>query len=415
MPLNNISDLRLIAEKLYIVVFLLLCMAGVVFPFSVAATNVALGGALVIGVLSGTWGNGALRMWRCYRGLCIAMLLYWGLLLLGLLWSHDRVWGIHVISRQWEWLLVPIITEIMASGHWRTRFLAALSIGLVVHLGFCLLQMFGYVTVTTDASSAADATGHIGHIGFGAVYGMWAGWLLLWGWRRHGWPRMVAWLIAIWAWTFIFMAQGRSGYVVALALFLAVLWKILFRKGDWRWLAWIGGVVILVSGVLAMGPAKERLQITWQNIQAIEHGDIYDAGPRWSMWKAALKIWQSHAGLGVGTGGFPNAAAKMAKLHPEFNYGGITGQVAAHPHNMYLLALTRWSVWGMGAFLLLIWTWIRTGWKMDWRASEAGALIFLSGTALAIQGLTAPSLEEHFEAILAVLLLGSGLAMAQDT
>ncbi|HKJ84194.1 MAG TPA: O-antigen ligase family protein, partial [Mariprofundaceae bacterium] len=150
------------------------------------------------------------------------------------------------------------------------------------------------------------------------------------------------------------------------------------------------------------------MQTTWHNLQAIQRGDMSSAGPRWSLWVGALDAWRMHPVLGVGTGGFPVSSTEVAKLHPELNYGGLTGHVAAHPHNMYLLALARWSVWGVAALLLLIYAWVRTGWRMDWRA-ETGGLVALSGLALAVHGLTSPSLEEHFEGVLAMLLLSTGL------
>ena len=77
---------------------------------------------------------------------------------------------------------------------------------------------------------------------------------------------------------------------------------------------------------------------------------------------------------------------------------------------MYLFALTRWGILGIIALGLLLFLWIQTGWRLDWNISGAAPLIALPGIALAVQGLSAPSLEEHFEDILAVLLLGCGLA-----
>lgn len=390
----------------------LLCLSGVVFPFSVAATNVTLGIVLGAGILSGLWWKGAIRMWRNHRGLCVAMLVYWGIMILGLSWSHDRGWGLHVVGRQWYWLLFPVVMVALGSEKAWHRFMMALSLGLSLNLVFCLLQLFGYIKLTAVAgSSSTDATGHIGHIGFGAIYGMWAGWLMYRGWCHSGWTRIVAWSMASWSWVMIFLAQGRSGYLVALILFLMVLWKLLSGKNDWRRFGWAVGLMLLVFGILAIGPAKERLQMTWQNMQAIQHDDVGDAGPRWSMWRGAIYIWKGHPVLGVGTGGFPGAAAEMAKLHPELNYGGATGHVAAHPHNMYLLALSRWGAFGALSLTALFFLWMRTGWQRNWRdISDGSVLIALSGIALAVHGLTAPSLEEHFEGIMAVLFLGAGLA-----
>jgi len=391
-------------------VLCLLSLAALAFPFSVAATNITLGTVLGLGLVSGLWWQGAICMWHKYRWLCIAALLYWGLMVLGLAWSGDRTWGMHVLGRQWFWLLLPIVMHVLHDQLWQKRFLALLSLGLTAHLVFCVLQMLGYVTVTVPGSTATDATGHIGHIGFGAVYGMWAGFLLHWGWRHAGVHRIVAWLLAIWAWTMIFLAQGRSGYLVALAILLVILWKQVLRGHGWRRTGVAVGFILLMIAVLAMEPGKMRLLETWQGVQAGMHGDISHAEIRWSLWVGAMEVWKAHPVLGVGTGGFPVAAAQIAKKFPELNYGVNKQKLAAHPHNMYLLALTRWGIPGIITLELLLFLWIQAGWRLDWNTSGAASLIVLPGIALAVQGLSAPSLEEHFEDILAVLLLGCGLA-----
>jgi len=403
----------------------LLCLAALTFPFSVAVTNIALGVVLGVGLLSGIWWRGTKRLWREYRWLCIAAVLYWGLMLLGLAWSGDRVWGLHVLGRQWYWLLPPIIIVVLSSPRWHNRFLGMLSLGLTLHLVFCVLQMFGYVTGTTNlGSNIYDATGHIGHIGFGFVYGIWAGWLLHWGWQRTGLWRWGAWLLSLWAWMMIFAAQGRSGYLVGLAIISVILWRYLLRGHGWQRTGITICLFLVVIASMIAGPWEERAQETWDSFEAFQDGDMEHAGPRWSLWLAAIEVWKSYPVLGVGTGGFPKAAAEARQQRPELNYDKVppsyyinhpdlvTDSVmkAAHPHNIYLFALARWSIWGLAALCMLLFVWIRTGWRLDWERLQAGPLITLSGVALVVHGLSSASLEDHFSAVLAALLLGLGLA-----
>jgi len=335
-------------------------------------------------------------------------------MLLGLAWSVDRAWGLHVLGRQWYWLLPPLLMQTLRNAPWRKRFLALLSFGLVAHLAFCVLPMKGYVIGTISGGSGIhDATGHIGHIGFGVVYGMWAGFMLHWGWQRTGGWRALAWLLAAWAWVMVFLAQGRSGYLVSLVIFLVISWRHAFSGHGIRRTGFAVVFVLLTAGMLVMGPGKARMLETWQGSQAAMHGDFrHAAGPagRILLWLGAWQAWKQRPLLGAGTGGFPAAASQVAKKFPDLNYHNING-LAVHPHNMYLLALVRWGVPGIMALGFLFFFWIRTGWRSDWSMADAGALIALPGIALAVHGLSAPSLEEHFEDILAVLLLGCGLAL----
>jgi len=397
-----------ISDGLEPVTFGLFCIAAATYPFSVAAANVALGSALVTGLLGGQLAKGAQRLWIEHRAFTLAWMLYLALLPLGLIWSMDRPWGLHVIARQWYWLLIPLAVSVLSSRSGQRTFLAILSISLTAHLAFCVGQLLGWTDFTKDGSTAMDPTGHIGHIGFGFVYGVWAGWLLHWGLLQYGWRRWGAWLLAAWSVTMVFLAAGRSGYLIVPLLLLAVAWKLLRFK---PWLKVAAALLVIATGVaaLAYGPGKARILWTMSGIQAIEKGNFRKAEARWSLWYAAIETWRTHTPMGVGTGGYPKAAAEVKLAHPGLWYGGTR---SAHPHNMYLLALSRWGPLGTIALLVLLYLWIRTAWRLDWHHTDAASLIALPALAMAIHGLSASSLEEHFPAILAALLLGVGLAAA---
>jgi len=389
----------------------LCCLAALVFPFSVAATNVALAGALVTGTVSGRMREGGRTLWRESRPLSISLLAYFALLVLGLGWSDDLRWGLHVLGRQWYWLAIPLMVSVMNAAEWRNRFLMALSLGLTLHLGFCVLQAFGHVTGTiAGGSGVADATGHIGHIGFGFVYGVWAGWLICWGCLRQGMPRYAAWGLAGWAWAMVFSAQGRSGYLIAFLVMVAVIWKYLRVAGNKLPLLALGLFLIFMAASFA-GMAQKRMMQTLAGFSAMERGASSKAvaiDERWGLWRLGLEVWKERPWTGVGTGGFPAAAEATGRARPELT---VTSSIRpAHPHNMFLLVLARWSVLGIAALGLLLFLWIRTGWRRDWSEYQTAPLIALSGIALAVHGLSSASLEEHFSGVLAALLLGIGLA-----
>ncbi|MDQ6960343.1 MAG: O-antigen ligase family protein, partial [Mariprofundaceae bacterium] len=264
----------------------------------------------------------------------------------------------------------------------------------------------GIIDFTKGGSTAMDPTGHIGHIGFGFVYGVWSGWLLHRGVLWHGWTRWAAWLLATWAIAMVFLAAGRSGYMVVAVLILVVIWKVLHIRPRLK-MATVALALMAILAALSIGPGKQRILWTWHSIQHIEQGDFKEAEARWSLWYAAIQAWKSHPLTGVGTGGYPHAAAAIHQSHPDLFYGGA---MPAHPHNMYLLALSRWGPVGVITLIALLALWTRTGWQLNWHHTDAASLIALPALAMAIHGLSAPSLEEHFSGILAALLLGAGLA-----
>jgi len=392
---------------------LFLCVGALVFSFSVAATNVALGAALAIGILSGQWWQGAVRFWLDYRLLLMVFVAYFLLMIIGLIWSQDVAWGVHVLGRQWFWLLIPVVIAVLSDDQWRIRFLMALSVGLTLTLIFCVMQMNGLVEVTTVGSSDSDATGHIGHIGFGVVYGLWGAWLLHVGWLFSGWQRLSLWSLTSWAYLMVFLAQGRAGLLVATLLMIVVVFYN-FRKVNITHLM-IGFAMFTALVVFSqmVGPNKERWQSAWQGIENnMSTGIVTESASmgsstdqRFYMAIVSLDIWKQHPVLGVGTGGLPEAVKKWSQ--EEGHEQGVT---FAHPHNQYLLNLVRWGPLGLALLMFLLFIWLRESRHWNWNTSRTAPLICLSAVALASHGLFAPSMEEHFSAVLAALVLGVGLS-----
>ncbi|OIO70385.1 MAG: hypothetical protein COW19_08830 [Zetaproteobacteria bacterium CG12_big_fil_rev_8_21_14_0_65_55_1124] len=392
----------------------LLCIAALTFPFSVAACNIALGTCLIIGLLNGDYIAGLRHVWQHHRSLSIAWMAYLALFPIGLLWSLDVDRGLQIIGRQWFWLLTPLVIQLLGSTDRRRLFFLALSAGLSLHLVFCVAQFYGLVTlIGKGGSTATNPTGFIGHTSFGLVYGIWAAFLVHWSLFLNGWQRWTTRLLALWAVGMIFLSSGRGGYLVVAVLLLVMLWKLV-RVRPLLKLGAASLAILAMAALLTIGPGKERIISSWNSFQAMEKGNFRNPEARWSLWYAAILGWQQHMPLGVGTGGYHVAADVIKEQHPDLFYGGL-GSSPAHPHNMLLQALTRWGPLGMLLLAALFFLWIREGWRCDWHSGPASGLIALTGIALFVQGLTEPSFEEHFPGILAVMLLGAGLAARQAT
>lgn len=388
-----------------------LATGSLMLPLSVAITNAAFGLMIALSLISGDLGRGCRYLWREHRLLSLAMLFIPLLMLLSLLWSLNPVSGIEKIGHLWFWLLLPALLPMLRDRRGQTMVLASLSIGLLLHLGFCVVQAtgLGHIVIASAASNPSDPAGLIGHIGFGFVYSLWAGWLFLEGMRHRGWRRWLPMAIAFWAVCWVFVVQGRGGYLVAVSIACIILWKELSHQ---RRMIRPGWYAFAILGMLAMGiwgPGHERIMQTWTQLQQASQGQVRHSDARIPLWIASVKAWEASPWLGYGTGSFKSVSMKMAELYPELR----TAQTPtlAHPHNIYLLALVREGIPGLFALLLLLGAWIRTGIRIDWITRPEGYLIAAPALALAINGMTSSSLEEHYSGIIAILFLGCGLAM----
>ena len=173
-------------EKSEAILPYLLCTTALILPFSIAASNVLLGLSLITAIITGLWWQGAKSVFHRAKTFSILLIAYFSLMVIGLLWSPDVARGAVIISKQWSWLLLPLVMITLDNKVWRDRFLLFLSIGLGLHLILCITQAFGIPLPVQPpvGSSADDPTGLIGRIGFGLLYGMWSAWLIQWGWQR---------------------------------------------------------------------------------------------------------------------------------------------------------------------------------------------------------------------------------------
>ncbi len=398
----------------------LVCTALFTLPFSIAFSNILLGLSLVLSILTGHWWRGIKAFFQKTPTFARILVLYLSLIPIGLLWSPDISRGMVILSKQWSWLLLPLMLAVFVEKRQQDRLLLSLSVGLGLHLLLCILQSFGIPlpVKAPGGSGIEDPAGLIGHISFGLLYGIWGIWLIQWGWHRSDRWRHVAWAFAIIAVVMVFIVQGRSGYLVTISVLVLMAWKLWLNQLNWRLLLPAVGIFMAVLIVIALGPAKERVAWTLDSVHAIYQGDFEHAEARWSLWYTAWEGWKQNPVIGVGTGGYPSTAEKVLRSNPNLQFGNnllppshpAYSLTPAHPHQMYLLALVRWGPAGLFLLLSLFWCWFRLGSGSNWRENYTDSLISMMALGVAVHGISAPSLEEYHSSMYAVILLGLGLS-----
>ncbi|MDQ6955166.1 MAG: O-antigen ligase family protein [Mariprofundaceae bacterium] len=387
----------------------LLCAVVISLPFSIAVANVLLAIALLLSFIAGSWLRGAKLLYQKAKMLSMAWLAYIILMFVGLIWSPDMQRGLVIISKQWSWLIIPVFIVICEEKEWRDRILLGISIGLSLHLLLCIAQSLGMPlpVAAPGGSSMQDPAGLIGHISFGFIYGIWAAWLLHIGMLRNDYMRYVLWALAAFSTLWVFVVQGRSGYLVVLAIGLIMAWKLWFRYMNTRLIVGAMMIGIIAIAAIVMGPAKDRIQGTVDSLHAFSEGDLQHAEIRISLWYLAWESWKIKPLLGVGTGGFPSSSDSIAAQHPNLNLGGDTH--IAVPHNIYLMELVRWGPLGLLVLLIFLGAWIRLGWQGDWQHPHY-LFIALSGVALAVHGLSSQAIEEYHASVYAGIFLAIGFS-----
>lgn len=390
-----------------------LCLGLFSYPFSVAASSLFLGLLIFITCIHfEIIKQGFVTLWVEYKSISVGILLLSLLTFSGSFWSEDSVTKVHQIIKQFNWLGLPAIMGIVYYvPNMRKKAFIALSIGLFAHLVACTLQYFGLVAIVAQGSSQADATGFIGHLSFGFIYAIWAGALIVVAQDINTRWRWVCYLLALYAVVTIFLAQGRSGYILAILMLTLVVWKVLFPKQQkFKLIALLfllGGVVTIFA---VHKPSQDEFNRTLVGIEAYLDDDWVHVDPRFKVWATGFELWKEHPWFGIGTGDY-EVSAKVLLAKPEFSYLRQGQGDFAHPHNEFLFALVRWGPIGLFATLFFCWVWLSTGWKKDWKYDTMNAyLCTSSGLAVIVQGMTEVSLNSKLPLVFAIVVLAFSLS-----
>lgn len=157
----------------------------------------------------------------------------------------------------------------------------------------------------------------------------------------------------------LFMVQGRTGYLILLALLGWFVWTSLaryMRKRGSNW-GWRQGVLIMCA-LMALAFSAYHLSarlharvsqvVSDYQAWSPDHGKLTSTGQRLDFYSNSVQIVGEHALLGVGTGGFPAAFAQHIQ--------GKDVMVTQNPHNEYLMISVQTGLIGLALLLYLFYT-----------------------------------------------------------
>lgn len=157
----------------------------------------------------------------------------------------------------------------------------------------------------------------------------------------------------------LFMVQGRTGYLILLALLCWFSWTTLARhlrqRGKvWGWRQAIAMLLVFFAVVLAVffssSRLHDRVSLAADEFQGWQpnSGKGTSTGLRLDFYYNSLHIVQQQPWLGVGMGGFEAAFAKQTQ--------GVEIRQTPNPHNEYLLITAQTGIVGLALLLYLFYT-----------------------------------------------------------
>ena len=267
---------------------------------------------------------------------------------IGLLWTSDLDWGLHMLRKQWKFLMIPVFMIYIKKEHIEYYFYAfvlAMSLSELISYGiwFELIEPFKSATVHNPTPFVT----HIVYNPFLAIAIYLISSKILFYKHRFNYKH---WLYLLFLTTMtinMFITGGRSGQVM---LFLVVIILSLQYFGMKKITKSITISTMTVVGIFYLAYSlsnifHERVNLTVDSVLNYNHNKNSSVGKRITFALNGLDVFSENIIVGVGTGDLPSAMQEKHQLN--------TPEVAApdNPHNMYVMWLVQF---GLVGFLMLI-------------------------------------------------------------
>ena len=309
----------------------------------------------------------------------LAALAFFGLHIVGLLWTADLAQGLATTQKEWKFLLLPVFLFSARTDH-AGRYVWALLSGMAVCVAasFCIrfgvLEPWGRATLDNPVPFGT-------HVVYGpllafAIY--LAAERLLFGHLPPAAKASLALLLVAMA-TNLFMTAGRAGHVMFFGALALIGWQLVSN------LRTMGGgrettrVALRLSAAgTAAGVAAAALLIAFLTSSAFRAGvtDALDdlrnypvdpaspVGERVAYAAAGMDLFREHTLLGVGTGDLPRQIDKALTSR------GLDVRRRSNPHSMYVMAMVQFGVVGLVALGWLFVAQLRVAWRRGRHGDE---------------------------------------------
>ena len=310
------------------------------------------GGNLIIVIICVLWlfsGNYKSKFDQIINNkLMLASIVFFCIHLVGLLWTEDLIWGLHIVHKMWYFIgLFPILYTIVRKdyiSHYISAFILAISITEV-----CSYLVWFEVIEPFKNATVSNPTPFMSHISYNPILAF-AIYLVL---HEIFFNKKITNLVfALYSFFAIsmtinmFITGGRAGQV----MFFAMIAIIIFQFFNTQKIKALFLISFLIPGIFFTAYTtsdlfQERVDAAVKNSLFYSENKASSVGLRITF---ALNSWEAikkNPIIGVGTGDFPIEYKKINKI----NTPGLPN--TTNPHNMYVLVAMELGALGVISML----------------------------------------------------------------
>ena len=310
------------------------------------------GGNLIIVIICFLWlfsGNYKSKFNQIINNkLIIASIMFYCLHLLGMLWTEDLAWGLHMLHKMWYFIgLFPILYTIVRKdyiSHYISAFLLAISITEACSylVWFEIIEPFKHATVS-------NPTPFMSHISYNPILALAIYLVLHEIFFNKKITNFVFSLYSFFAISMIvnmFITGGRAGQVAFFAILVVLIIQILDKQRIKSLIA----IFIVIPGIFftayqTSNLFQQRVDQAYNQTLTYHPGSLNSIGYRITFAINSWKVIKENPIIGIGTGDFPIEYQKIN----EINKTEVPN--TKNPHNMYILIGTELGIIGLISML----------------------------------------------------------------
>jgi O-antigen ligase len=310
------------------------------------------GGNLIIVIICALWlfsGNYKSKFDQIINNkLMLASIIFFCIHLVGLLWTEDLIWGLHIVHKMWYFLLLlPILYSIV-----RKKYIKYYTYSFL--LAIALTELASYlvwfeIIAPFKNATIQNPTPFMSHVSYNPIL-TFAIYLVLHQLFFN--KKLTNFLFFFYGFfaismTFnMFITGGRAGQVTFFVMLAILIFQVLDKKRVSSFVT----ILIVIPGIFltAVNTSElfnKRVDSAINEITDYSIGSDSSVGQRLNFAINSWQVIKENPIVGVGTGDFP-------KEYKKINQINTPGRASTtNPHNMYILVLMQLGLLGLMSML----------------------------------------------------------------
>jgi len=332
----------------------LLITLAFLMPITVFGANLVIVVIALIWLLSGDYKSKFNEIFK--SRLMVASIIFFSLHVVGLIWTNDLSWGLHIVHKMWYFLLLFPIFYTLVQQRYVKYYVSAflLAIGLSVILSFLIWFEVMPLSKNLDGvpmffhATLGNPIPFMSHISYNpilciAIYIVFQ--KIMFNSSLNLFKKFVYYFLSIIMTMNMFITGGRAGHV----MFFAMLGILFIQSLVAKKYKSVILILILIPGIFITAYQTSpsftiRVDSTISSITNYSQNSTTALGHRITYGLNTLELIQENPIIGVGTGDFPD---EYLKIHNQYSDRPST----TNPHNMYLLVQAQLGIFGLLSLL----------------------------------------------------------------